>query len=172
MYQYLMNVGDDDIEGLLARLTTVPASECAQVAASHSSAPERRDGQRRLAREVTALVHGSGVLGPIESAAAVLFGGTPTDADQSTFDLLSNEVPSHVISSGALEETDILGLFADTPLARSRGEVRKNADGHYLNGIPVSERDGGTVGIDDLIHGRYLLLRKGRRRHHLIVVSD
>lgn len=172
MYQYLMNVGDGDIEGLLSRLTTVPASECAQVAASHSLGPEERLGQRRLAREVTALVHGPEVLGPIESAAAVLFGGQPTDADQATFDLLANELPSDVISSGALEETDLLGLFADTPLARSRGEVRKNPEGHYLNGIAVSERDGGAVGVDDLIHGRYLLLRKGRRRHHLIVVSD
>lgn len=172
MYQYLLNVGDDDVARLLARLTMVPAAECDAIAAAHCVAPDKRDGQRRLAREVTALVHGPDVVGPIEAAATVLFGGLPTGADDATFALLAREVPSQVISHGELEALDLLGLFVATPLAASRGEVRKNAGGHYLNGVAVSERTAGTLDRDDLLHGRYLLLRKGRRRHHLVVVSD
>ncbi|MCZ7628420.1 MAG: hypothetical protein M5U19_04895 [Microthrixaceae bacterium] len=53
-----------------------------------------------------------------------------------------------------------------------KGEVRKNAAGHYLNGEPVSERPTGTLDADDLLLGRYLMLRKGWRRHHLVVVAD
>lgn len=172
MYQYLLNVGDEDVAPLLARLTMVPAAECAEVVAAHHAAPDKRDGQRRLAREVTAMVHGAEVIGPIEAAAAVLFGGVPTEADDATFRLLAREVPSQVISHGDLEDLDVLGLFAATPLATSRGEVRKNAGGHYLNGVPASERTAATLDRDDLLHGRYLLLRKGRRKHHLVVVSD
>lgn len=172
MYQYLMNVGDDDVEQLLARLTTVPVPECAAVGAAHRAAPELRDGQRRLARELTAMVHGPEVLGPIEAATAVAFGGLPTEADEATFALLAREIPSQVISHGDFEALDVLGLFVATPLAASRGEVRKNAAGHYLNGEPVSERPTGTLDADDLLLGRYLMLRKGRRRHHLVVVAD
>lgn len=172
MYQYLLNVGDDDVARLLTRLTMVPVSECVAVAAAHAAAPDKRDGQRRLAREVTGLVHGPDVIGPIEAATAVLFGGLPTEADEATFSLLAREVPSQVISHGDLEQLDLLGLFAATPLAASRGEVRKNASGHYLNGVAVDGRRAEELDRDDLLHGRYLLLRKGRRRHHLVVVSD
>ncbi|MCZ7628419.1 MAG: tyrosine--tRNA ligase [Microthrixaceae bacterium] len=97
MYQYLMNVGDDDVEQLLARLTTVPVPECAAVGVAHRAAPELRDGQRRLGQELTAMVHGPEVLGPIEAATAVAFGGLPTEAEEATFALLAREIPSQVI---------------------------------------------------------------------------
>lgn len=172
MYQYMMNVPDDDVADLLARLTLVPVSECAEVGAAHRAAPENRDGQRRLARELTAMVHGPEVIGPIEAAAAVVFGERATHADEAAFALLAQELPSQVISRGDFEALDLLGLFVATPLAASRGEVRKNAAGHYLNGVSVGERSADSLDPADLLLGRYLLLRKGRRRHHLVVVSD
>ena len=78
LYQYLLNVPDADVGTLLLRLTTVPVEECRAVAAEHAEHPERRDGQRRLARELTALVHGAAVIDPIERASTVLFGGDRT----------------------------------------------------------------------------------------------
>src|SRR5580693_8472762 len=57
-FQYWMNVADADIERFLLQLTLVPVAECLEVAASHLLAPQRREGQRRLAREITTIVHG------------------------------------------------------------------------------------------------------------------
>ena len=94
LYQYLLNVADDDVGGLLMRLSTVPVEQCRQVVADHAADPERREGQRRLAREITSLVHGGDVVAPIEQAAAVVFGRPIGEADRSALELLAAELPS------------------------------------------------------------------------------
>jgi tyrosyl-tRNA synthetase len=176
LYQYFLNVGDDDVERLLLRLALLPVGECRSVAADHRAAPHRREGQRRLARELTALVHGPEVVGPVEAASAVLFGGGSSDAgglDPAALELLAAEVPTTELSRSELDGADVGALFVTCGLARSKGEVRRNAAGHYLNQQPLSDRDAGADGhVDlggDLLHDRYLLLRRGKATHHLVV---
>ncbi len=171
MYQYFLNVADDDVGPLLLRLTMLPVDDCHRVAAEHATAPESRAGQRRLAREVTSLVHGPEVIGPIEAAASVLFDGSLDGADQATFELLTAEVPTTALSAAELADADVPGLFVRVGLSKSKGEVRKNAAGHYVNQQSVALRDATEVSGEELLHGRYLLLRKGKSRHHLVVVS-
>ncbi|MBX3283863.1 MAG: tyrosine--tRNA ligase, partial [Actinobacteria bacterium] len=77
LYQYFLNVGDEDVEPLLLRLTTVAVEECRRIAVEHAAAPERRLGQRALARALTSVVHGFDAIAAIEEAAAVLFGDQP-----------------------------------------------------------------------------------------------
>lgn len=176
-YQYLLNVADADVESLLLRLTLVGVDECREVAAAHAAAPEHREGQRRLAQEVTALVHGTGVVPDVEAAAAVLFGHKGRDLPgPGTLEMLAGEVPTTDLGREELAELDLAGLFQRTGLASSKGEVRRNAAGHYLNLVPLTERgDGAAARVDpdsDLLHGRYLLLRRGKTNHHLVVVRS
>jgi len=174
LYQYFLNVGDEDVEPLLLRLTTVAVEECRRIAFEHAAAPERRLGQRALARALTAVVHGSDAIAAIEEAAAVLFGDQPiTSASVDALDLLAAEVPSSTASRGDLLGSDPVDLLADgaVGLARSRGEVRRNLQGYSVNQVKLSDRPGAPLGESDLLHGRYVLLARGRRTHHLVAVG-
>ena len=171
MYQYLLNVADTDVAPLLLRLTTVPVEECLDVAARHAEDPSRRTGQRRLAREITSLVHGEGVIEPIEAAAGVLF-GTPIDQlDEDGFRLLSTEIPVTRVARSELDGLDALGLVVLTDLAKSKGEVRRSPQGYYLNQVPLSGLQEGVstpIGAADALHGKFFLLRRGKTAHHLV----
>ena len=101
----------------------------------------------------------------------MLFGAAVTEADAEAFDLLTHEIPTTPISVGELDDADVPELFVRAGLSKSKGEVRKNAGGHYVNQVPVAERDGAAVDPSELLHGRYLLLRKGKAKHHLLVVG-
>jgi tyrosyl-tRNA synthetase len=172
LYQYFLNVADDDVLPLLLRLTLVPVDECEAVAADHATDPSRREGQRRLARELTTLVHGPGAVTPVERAAAVLFGRPIDVVDATTFELLAAEMPTTSVPAAAVIGTDPLELLVSTGLARSKREVRKNAAGYSVNQVTLAARDGAPLGPDDLLHDRYLLLRRGRSVHHLVVVEE
>jgi tyrosyl-tRNA synthetase len=172
LYQYLLNIPDADVGGLLLRLTTVPVEECRNVVTDHAEHPERRGGQRRLAREVTALIHGAASLGPIESAAAILFGAPLAEADEDAFALLASELDTTSIPANELEGLDPVELFTRAGLAPSKGEVRRNPAGYHLNQVPLSERlqtSAGPIGATDLRFGRFVLLRRGKAAHHLVV---
>ena len=174
LYQYFLNVGDEDVEPLLLRLTTVAVEECRRIAVEHAAAPERRLGQRALARALTSVVHGSDAIAAIEEAAAVLFGDQPiTSASVRALDLLAAEVPSSTASRGDLLGSDPVDLVADgeVGLARSKGEVRRNLQGYSVNQVKLSERPGAPLVESDLLHGRYVLLARGRRTHHLVTVG-
>ena len=174
LYQYFLNVGDSDVEPLLLRLTTVPVAECGAIAGAHAAAPERREGQRALARALTATVHGPEALEPIEEASAVLFGDHPiTAAAPATLELLAAEVPSSEATRSEVLGADPLDLLAadGVALAKSKGEARRYPDGYSVNQVRLPERDGAPVGEHDLLHGRFLLLGRGKRNHHLITVG-
>jgi tyrosyl-tRNA synthetase len=171
MYQYFLNVPDDDVEDLLGRLSVLPVTECASIAKSHMQAPQRREGQRRVAREVTALVHGSAAAEAAAHATAVLFGASLEDADPATLGVLAREIPSTTLGRSELVGLDPVELFPRVGLAGSKGEVRKNAAGHYLNQVSLAVRGDAPLGEADLTQSRFLLLRKGKNRHHLVVVE-
>ena len=174
LYQYFLNVGDEDVEPLLLRLTTVAVEECRRIAVEHAAAPERRLGQRALARALTSVVHGSDAIAAIEEAAAVLFGDQPiTSASVGALDLLAAEVPSSTASRGDLLGSDPVDLVADEAvgLARSKGEVRRNLQGYSVNQVKLSDRPGAPLVESDLLRGRYVLLARGRRTHHLVTVG-
>ncbi|MGD9797609.1 MAG: tyrosine--tRNA ligase [Acidimicrobiia bacterium] len=165
-FQYWMQVPDADLRRFLLQLTLLPVDECHAVAAAHEAAPERRDGQRRLAREVTTLVHGAEATAAAEEASAILFGGSPLSASPRAFEVLAAEVPTSPFLPG--DRPALADLVADTPLASSRSDARRAlAQGAlYVNGERAdAER---RLGPDDLLHGRWVLLRKGKRTHHLL----
>lgn len=174
LYQYFLNVGDDDVEHLLLRLSTLPVPECREIATAHAAAPEHREGQRALARSITAVVHGTDSVGPVEEAGAVLFEGSAiTGVAAATLDLLASEVPTTHLGREDVLGADPVDLLADRRigLGKSKGEIRRNLTGFSVNQVRVPDRVASPIAEADLLHGRYVLLSRGRRSHHLVVVA-
>jgi tyrosyl-tRNA synthetase len=167
-FQYWMNVTDADVERFLLQLTLLPVEECAAVAAAHAQAPNKREGQRRLAREVTTLVHGAAATAAAQEASAVLFGGSPAGASAQALEFLASEVPASPFTPG----TDLARALAATPLASSLSDARRTiAQGAaWVNGEVV--REDRPLSPDDLLHDRWLVLRKGKRTYHLLEAAS
>jgi tyrosyl-tRNA synthetase len=163
-FQYWMNVADADIERFLLQLTLLPVEECKAIAAAHAEAPHRRGGQRRLAREATTLVHGAEATAAAEEASAILFGGSPAGASERALTFLATEVPTSPFVPGAT----LAAALVATPLASSLSDARRTIGQHAasVNGEVVPEDRALTEA--DLLHGRWLVLRKGKRNYHLL----
>ena len=172
LYQYFLNVADDDVEALLLRLTLLDVESCRSVAAAHRAEPGRREGQRRLARELTALVHGADAVAPIESATGVVFAGESIEAaDRAALDLLARELPTTTVSAGEFDGMDPIALVVEAGLGKSKGEVRRNLQGYSVNQVTLTTRGDVPLGDADLLHGRFVLVQRGRKAHHLVIVE-
>ena len=163
-FQYWMNVADADIERFLLQLTLLPVAECQAVAAEHAQAPHRRVGQRRLAHEITTIVHGAEATDAAIEASAILFGGSPAGASAQALEFLATEVPTSPFTAGVT----LAAALAATPLASSLSDARRTiAQGAAsVNGDTVPEDRPLTEA--DLLYGRWALLRKGKRNYHLL----
>jgi len=169
-YQYWMNVDDRDVERFLLQLTLLSVAEARATAADHGEAPERRDGQRRLAREITALIHGLAAADAAAGASRLLFGGDPAAADAAAFEMLADELPvSHVEPDDLRTGLSAVDLAARTSLVTSNSDARRSltAGEIAVNGRRLGLDD--EVSGRDLVHGRYLLVRRGKKRYELVV---
>jgi tyrosyl-tRNA synthetase len=163
-FQYWMNAADADIERFLLQLTLLPVEECRAIAAAHAEAPHKREGQRRLGREVTTLVHGPEAAAAAQEASAILFGGSPAGASVQALEFLSTEVPTSPFTAGVT----LAAALAATPLASSLSDARRTISqgAASVNGTAVPEDRPLTEA--DLLYSRWLLLRKGKRNYHLL----
>jgi tyrosyl-tRNA synthetase len=163
-FQYWMNVPDADIERFLLQLTLLPVDECIAIAAAHAEAPHRRDGQRRLAREITTIVHGAEATAAAQEASAILFGGSPAGASAQALEFLASEVPTSPFTAGVT----LAAVLAATPLASSLSDARRTISqgAASVNGEVAPEDRPLTEA--DLLYNRWLLLRKGKRNYHLL----
>jgi tyrosyl-tRNA synthetase len=172
-FQHWMHTDDRQVRQFLAQFTLLALDEVDAVASAHEAAPERRDGQRRLAREATALVHGDAAAEAAEAASAVLFGSPLDGVDVGVLEALADEVPTSVVASGPLDAgLPLVDVLAGTDLVASKGEARRllQQGGVYVNNEQV-EPDR-SLGAGDVLHGRYVLLRKGKDRYHLLDVRS
>jgi tyrosyl-tRNA synthetase len=163
-FQYWMNVPDADIERFLLQLTLLPVEECVAIAAAHAEAPHARAGQRRLAREITTVVHGAEATAAAEEASAILFGGSPAGASAQALEFLATEVPTSPFTAGVT----LAAVLAATPLASSLSDARRTISqgAASVNGEAVPQDRPLTEA--DLLYSRWLLLRKGKRNYHLL----
>ena len=166
-FQYWMNVADADIERFLLQLTLVPVEECVAVAAAHAGAPFKRDGQRRLAQEITTLVHGAEATAAAQEASEILFGGSPAGASKRALEFLASEVPTSAFGQGLT----LAAALAATPLASSLSDARRTIDqgAASVNGevVPADR----PLTEADLLYDRWVLLRKGKRNYHLLAAA-
>jgi tyrosyl-tRNA synthetase len=167
-HQYWMQTSDDQIEAQLLTFSLRPVDGIRGLVAEHSAAPQRRIAQRALADEMVALVHGAPAAEAAAEAADLLFAADPTSASVAAFEALSAEVPFSRVAAGDL--TDDIAVFVATGLASSNGDARRTRAqrAYYANGRQLDEND--QLSDLSLLHGRYLLLRKGKKSHHLVEV--
>jgi tyrosyl-tRNA synthetase len=172
-FQHWMNTDDRQVRQFLAQFTLLPVDEVDALAGAHAEAPERREAQRVLAREVTTLVHGAGAAAAAEEASRLLFGGDPGEVSPAGLDALAGEVPTWRISRSQLAEgVDVVDALCATELVSSRSDgARQLKQGAvYVNGERVAADH--RITAEDLLHGRAALLRRGKRNVALVVAGS
>jgi len=160
-YQYLFNVEDAKAVELLKVFTFVEPEEITALAKETEERPAARTAQRRLAEEVTRMVHGEAETRQVIEASQALFG-------RGSLDSLNPGTLGAALAEAGLVQVAALGtvaeLLRDSGLASSLGEARRTVaeGGAYLNNERVSEADS-PVPAAALLHGRWLVLRRGKR---------
>jgi tyrosyl-tRNA synthetase len=163
-YQFWLNVDDRQVGELLRVFTFRPLPDIADLEKQHAERPAARSAQRALAEDVTTMVHGAEETRRVQEAAAALFGtGELASLSDTTLESALHEAPFARVSAadGLPSVTDML---VETGLVNSRGAARRTASegGAYLNNERVSDPDV-PVERDRLLHGRFLVLRRGKR---------
>jgi tyrosyl-tRNA synthetase len=161
-FQYWINVDDRDVGDYLRYFTFLSRTEIEALDEQTATAPRARDAQRALARDLTTLLHGAAETERVEAASRALFGQGELGAlDSATLAAALAETP-HAHVGGALPSvTDLLAL---TGLDASKSAARRTVaeGGAYVNNRRVSDPDE-VPDAADLLHGRWLVLRKGKR---------
>lgn len=172
MYQFLLNSDDEITPKLLRWFTYLDHATILDLDESVRNAPQERRAQRVLAREVVALVHGEGAAVQAERAGEALFSDAIADLDESTLlDVMAN-APSSTVSREELRAgLDPVDLLVRLSLASSKAEARRFLDqgGVYVNNQRVEPS--ASLDLDSALHDRYLVIRRGRRQLHLVVVT-
>ncbi|MEC7914944.1 MAG: tyrosine--tRNA ligase [Actinomycetota bacterium] len=170
-YQAWIGVDDSEVRKLLLQLTFLSLPEIDDLVAEHEKNPQNRLGQRTLARELTAVVHGEQAATSAVEASELLFepSADMTSVSASALEFVSGEVPS---TSTQNLTTGIVDILVETGLCQSRKDAKRaiTEGGIYLNGSRVTESDL-TPTADHLLHDKYILLRRGKKLWHLLVVG-
>ena len=170
-YQAWIGVDDSEVRKLLLQLTFLSLPEIDDLVAEHEKNPQNRLGQRTLARELTAVVHGEQAATSAVEASELLFepSADMTSVSASALEFVSGEVPS---TSTQKLTTGIVDILVETGLCQSRKDAKRaiTEGGIYLNGIRVTESDL-TPTADHLLHDKYIMLRRGKKLWHLLVVG-
>ncbi len=168
-YQYWVDTDDRDVGVYLRWFTLFDRGRIEELEAEHAAAPERRIAQRALARDVTERTHGRGAADRVARVSEILFGGDPAHADAQTLADLAAEIPASSWPESD-ERIDVVSILVGAGCAASRTEARRLVEqgGVHVNGQPVRD-PAATFGTDDLLAGRYLLIRRGKRDQRVLV---
>ena len=168
--QYWVQLPDEDVERFLLQLTLRSVEDIHALMSEHRAAPEKRLAQRALATDVTTLVHGAAAEQAAAEAAQVLFGGDPTTASAEALAVVAREVPSSEVTREQLG--DQIAILVQSGLVASNGEARRTLTqkGFKANGQTLEETK--SLLEVDFLHGRFILLRKGKTNFHLLTVTN
>ncbi len=170
-YQYWMNVADEDAGRCLRFLTELPHAEIDALDRSRAEAPQRRDSQRRLADELTAMVHGEEGLATAQRATEIFFGGEIGAMNDEQLAEIFADVPSKALPRQRLEGEGlgILDAFCEAGLAGSKGEARRTLQqgGAYVNNRRREGEDT-RLTVADLASETVMVLRSGRKKYALL----
>ena len=170
-YQFWLNTDDRDVVRYLKYFTFLGRETIDELDATTRSAPEKREAQRVLAREVTSLLHGAEQVARAEHASALLFGEDITTLSVDDVLAVFGDVPSTELPADQLEGEGIgvVNLVAYVQLAASKSDARRlvQSGGVYVNNRRVSDPQA-RVTRDQAIGGRLFVLRKGQKQTHLV----
>jgi len=169
-YQFWLNTDDRDVVRYLKFFTFLTRDAIEQLARATADAPERREAQRALAQEVTALVHGRDHVARAERAAAVLFSDRLTEASVDDVLLVFADAPSSELPWPA-DGIPLVELLAIVKLAASRSEATRlvRSGGIYVNNARATDEKA-RLNRSDAIGGKVILLRKGRKDQHVVKI--
>jgi len=170
-YQFLIQVEDAQVVQLLKYFTFLTREEIDALAAEHVAAPERRAAHRRLALELTTLVHGGAAAQDAVRASEILFGGSLEGITASQFGEVIAEVPNSDQPKASLGQpaAALVDLLVAAKLSPSKSQARKDveAGGVYVNNVRAADAKL-VLGPEHLLFGTYVLLRKGKRNYALL----
>ena len=176
-YQFWLNVSDEDAEKYIKIFTSLERETIESLIAEHQQDPGRRTLQKRLAQEVTVMVHSQEDLDMAIEASQILFGKATKEnlqkLDEATFLDVFNGVPHYTVSKDLLGSTAVDFFTQDgMEIFPSKGELRKlvKGGGVSLNKEKLTAFDQ-VVTAEDLIDGKYLLVQRGKKNYFLITVK-
>ena len=163
-YQFWINTEDADVEKYLKVFSSKDRTEIRRLIETVKTNPGAREAQRELARELTTLVHGSSECAKVEAASKALFGqGELNELDEKTLAAALSQLPKTSIAKGEAFPSWV-DLLTATGVVDSKSAARRivKENGAYLNNEKISGEDFAPTAAN-LIHGRFLVLRKGKR---------
>ena len=172
-YQFWLNVSDIDAERYIKIFTMLDRETIEAAIAAHKEAPERRELQKLLAREVTIMVHSEREYENAVSASQMLFGKGTVEAlkalDERTFLSVFEDVPQYTLPKSALPGDILETLAVSTDIFPSKGECRKTIQG---NGLSINKEKVSDTALqltaEHLLDGKYLLVQKGKKNYYIL----
>lgn len=177
-YQFWLNVSDDDAAKYIKIFTFISKEEIDALVAEHQSAPHLRVLQKRLAEEVTCMVHSRADYEAAVEASGILFGNSAAETlhkiDEDTLLAVFEGVPQFEISKSLLEDgVKAVDLFAEhAAVFASKGELRKLVQG---GGVSVNKEKlaafDKVLTTEDLLNGKYILVQRGKKNYYLVIAK-
>ncbi|MBR5983878.1 MAG: tyrosine--tRNA ligase [Bacteroidales bacterium] len=177
-YQFWLNVSDDDAKRYIKIFTTLDKETIDALIAQHDEAPNMRILQKKLAEEITVMVHSRSEYEAAVEASQILFGNATSDAlrklDERTFLAVFDGVPTYNVAKAKFDAgINVLDLLAgETDIFPSKGELKRTIKG---NGMSINKEkysdEAGTINADNLINGKYLLVQKGKKNYFLVIAE-
>lgn len=177
-YQFWLNTSDVDAERYIKIFTLLSEGEVEQLIAKHQDAPHLRELQKKLAEEVTVMVHSRADYEMAVEASQILFGSGTADTlrklDEATFLSVFEGVPQFTVSAEALKAgVNVVDLLSDhAAVFPSKGELRRTIKGNGLsiNKEKIADQEL-IVMANELIGGKYLLVQKGKKNYFLLIAE-
>jgi tyrosyl-tRNA synthetase len=169
-YQYWINLDDSDVERTLKIFTDLTASEMETILATHRSAPEKRIAQKRLADELTQLVHGESGLEAAKKATEIFFGGEIAELDDAQLGSIFADVPSKELPRDRLDKNlTLIDVLVESGLAVSKSEARRTVQqgGAYINNRQIKDTET-IISTEHLAGESIMVLRTGKKKYALL----
>jgi tyrosyl-tRNA synthetase len=173
-YQFWVRTDDRDVIRYLKYFSFLPREEIEALEAQHQARPEGRAAHKALAKAVTELIHGASATAEAIRASEILFGGGLDGISEATFDEIVGEVPSKAIERARLAGggLSLIDVLVHAGLCPSKGQARKDVEGGgiYLGNVRQTNPLR-AITTADLLFGKHLLLRKGKRNYVVVTAT-
>ncbi|MDR3607925.1 MAG: tyrosine--tRNA ligase [Oligoflexia bacterium] len=170
LYQFFIQTADSDVMTYLRFFTFLSHEELGRLEQTIQSAPEKREAQTALAREMTRLIHGDAELARAEGATQALFGAGIKDLDEKTLLSVMKGAPATTKEKAAIGNgIALVDLLVETGLCSSKGAARKDitSGGIYVNNERTND-PAALIGPQHFLAGAHVVLRKGKKNYHLV----
>jgi tyrosyl-tRNA synthetase len=172
-YQFFINTEDVMVSAYLRKFTLLSRPEIEALEAKHAANPGAREAHKALAREVTTLVHGQSAYDDAARASEIMFGGGIDGITEAVFQDVVGEIPTKELERAKLDGTGLAltDALVHAGLVTSKGQAKKDIEGGgiYVNNVRAGEI-ARSLTPADLLFGKYLLLRKGKRTYAVLKV--